>query len=144
MTEIPLWPTLNAAFNALSACLLLTGRFLIARGNRAMHRAAMMGALACSIAFLISYVLYHLHAGSVRFLGTGAVRTVYLVILSSHSILALIIVPMVIVTLMRALRARFDRHKALAPWTFFLWLYVSVTGVAVYVFLYLLFPRQPA
>lgn len=143
MTDIPLWPSLNAGFNALSACFLLAGRLLIARGNRAMHRAAMLGALGSSIAFLVSYVLYHLHVGSVRFRGAGTIRVVYLLLLTSHSILAVVIVPMVVVTLLRALRSQFDRHIAIAPWTFFLWLYVSVTGVTVYLFLYCFYPQPP-
>jgi uncharacterized membrane protein YozB (DUF420 family) len=129
-------PTLNAVLNATAAGLLVLGWLQIRKGRVAAHRAAMLGALAVSAAFLTSYVVYHAHAGSRPFQGTGPIRAVYFTILITHVVLAAAIVPMVIVTLARALRERFDRHARLARWTLPLWLYVSVTGVLVYLMLY--------
>jgi uncharacterized membrane protein YozB (DUF420 family) len=105
----------------------------------AAHRAIMLTAFATSSLFLVSYLYYHAHVGSVHFRGTGWSRPVYFTILTSHTILAIVIVPMVLITLSRALRERFDQHRAIARWTFPLWLYVSVTGVVVYLMLYRLF-----
>jgi putative membrane protein len=105
----------------------------------AAHRAAMMTAVSVSTLFLTSYLYYHAHVGSVHFQGRGWSRPVYFSILISHTVLAATIVPMVIVTLSRALRERFDRHRAIARWTYPLWLYVSVTGVVIYFMLYHLF-----
>jgi uncharacterized membrane protein YozB (DUF420 family) len=105
----------------------------------AAHRAVMIAALTSSTLFLTSYLYYHYHVGSVHFQGQGLSRPLYFSILISHTILAIVIVPMVIITLSRALRERFDRHRAIARWTFPLWMYVSVTGVIVYVMLYHLF-----
>jgi uncharacterized membrane protein YozB (DUF420 family) len=105
----------------------------------AAHRALMLTALVTSSLFLISYLYYHWHVGSVRFQGQGWSRPLYFTILISHTILAAAIVPLVIITLSRALRERFDRHRAIARWTFPLWLYVSVTGVVIYFMLYHLF-----
>jgi putative membrane protein len=102
----------------------------------AAHRAFMLAALASSSLFLASYLYYHAHVGSVHFQGRGWSRPVYFTILTSHTILAAVIVPMVIITLIRALRGRFDRHRAIARWTYPLWMYVSVTGVIVYFMLY--------
>ena len=129
-------PTLNAVLNATAAGLLVLGWLQIRKGRVAAHRAAMLGALSVSAAFLTSYVVYHAHAGSRPFQGTGPIRAVYFTILITHVVLAAAIVPMVIVTLARALRERFDRHARLARWTLPLWLYVSVTGVLVYLMLY--------
>jgi uncharacterized membrane protein YozB (DUF420 family) len=136
MTDFSVFPKINASLNACSALLLVTGRALIARGNRAAHRAVMLAALGTSTLFLISYLYYHAHVGSVHFRGTGWSRPVYFTILISHTILAAVIVPMVIITLKRALAGRFDRHRTIARWTFPLWLYVSLTGVLVYWMLY--------
>ena len=116
--------------------LLLTGRWFISKGRVASHRAAMITAVVTSTLFLMSYLYYHAHVGSVHFQGTGWSRPVYFTVLISHVILAVVIVPLVLVTLTRALRERFDRHRAIARWTFPLWLYVSVTGVLVYFMLY--------
>ena len=129
-------PTLNAVLNATSAVLLLTGWWLIRRGRRDAHRRAMLAALATSTLFLVSYLAYHFEVGSVRFTGQGPVRTVYFAILISHTVLAAAIVPLVLVTLARALRGRFEAHRALARITLPLWLWVSVSGVVVYWMLY--------
>lgn len=137
--EFQIFPALNATLNGASALLLLTGRQLIRRGRMAAHRAVMLTALVTSSLFLVSYLYYHAHVGSIRFQGQGWTRPLYFTILISHTILAVVIVPMVIVTLSRALRRRFDRHRALARWTYPLWLYVSVTGVVIYFMLYHLF-----
>ena len=130
------FPALEAILNGTSAVLLLVGRGFIKRGRIAAHRAVMIAALVSSSLFLVCYLYYHAHVGSVHFQGQGWSRPVYFSILISHTILAAAIVPMVIITLNRALRARFDRHRAIARWTFPLWLYVSVTGVLVYFMLY--------
>jgi uncharacterized membrane protein YozB (DUF420 family) len=137
--EYAIFPVINATLNGTSAVLLLVGRGLIKRGRMAAHRAVMLTAMVTSSLFLISYLYYHYHVGSVRFQGQGWSRPVYFSILISHTILAVVIVPMVIITLSRALRQRYDRHRAIARWTFPLWLYVSVTGVIIYLMLYQIF-----
>ena len=129
-------PALNAILNTTSAVLLCIGWILIKRGRRMQHRAVMIAAVCTSVLFLISYLTYHAQVGSVRFTRLGPVRTLYFTILLTHTILAVVIVPMVLVTLSRGLRERFDRHRAIARWTLPLWLYVSVTGVVVYLMLY--------
>ena len=129
-------PTLNAALNALSALLLVTGYVLIRRRRIEAHRKAMLAAFACSTLFLASYLFYHFQVGSVRFPGTGAARTFYLAILLTHTVLAAAVPVLAPVTLFRALSGRYDRHKRIARVTLPIWLYVSVTGVAVYWMLY--------
>ncbi len=129
-------PALNATLNGLSFILLVTGITLIKRGRRDAHRLAMLAALTSSTLFLISYVIYHLNVLSKPFEGQGPVRYVYFTILISHIILAATIVPLVIVTTVRALKANFVRHRAIAKITYPLWMYVSVTGVVIYVMLY--------
>jgi putative membrane protein len=129
-------PHLNAALNGTSALLLLLGFCLIKRKNRNAHRGTMTAAFAASVLFLISYLTYHAHAGSVRFEGQGWTRLLYFAILISHSTLAAVALPMILVTLGRALRNRFDLHRRIARWTLPVWLYVSVTGVIVYLMLY--------
>jgi uncharacterized membrane protein YozB (DUF420 family) len=129
-------PTLNATLNAASAALLTTGWLLIRRGRREAHRRAMLAAVACSALFLTSYLIYHAQVGSVRFRGEGALRLAYFGLLISHSILAAAIVPLVLVTATRGLRGRFAAHKAIARVTLPLWVWVSVSGVAVYWMLY--------
>jgi uncharacterized membrane protein YozB (DUF420 family) len=129
-------PALNAGLNATSAVLLALGFFLIRKGRREAHKRAMLAALCCSSLFLVSYLVYHAHVGSVRFRGQGPVRTVYFAILISHTILAVTVVPLALVTLVRALQARFDRHRRIARITLPIWGYVSVTGVIVYWMLY--------
>jgi uncharacterized membrane protein YozB (DUF420 family) len=132
-------PALNAVLNGTSAVLLLAGRALIRRRQMRAHRALMLAALGTSLAFLASYLYYHAHVGSVHFPGQGWSRPLYFSILLSHTILAAVIVPLVLVTLTRALRARYRLHRALARWTFPLWMYVSLTGVVIYLMLYKLF-----
>jgi uncharacterized membrane protein YozB (DUF420 family) len=129
-------PAANALLNALSAMLLLAGYLLIRAHRTAAHRIAMLGAVASSTLFLASYLYYHAHVGSVRFTGQGPLRTVYFFILGTHTVLAAAIVPLVLVTLQRALRGRFDRHRRIARITLPLWAYVSVTGVVIYWMLY--------
>ena len=132
-------PHVNAALNATSFLLLVAAFYQIRRGNVSAHRRLMLSALAVSGLFLVSYVAYHAQYGSVRFQGQGAVRAVYFVILITHIILAAAIVPLVVVTVLRALRGDFARHRRIARWTYPLWLYVSITGVVVYVMLYHLY-----
>jgi len=134
--QYAIFPVINATLNGASTILLLTGRWLLSRHRIAQHRLVMLTAFVTSTLFLISYLYYHFHVGSVRFQGTGWTRPVYFTILISHVLLAIAIVPLVVVTLARALRERFDKHRAIARWTFPLWLYVSVTGVLVYFMLY--------
>jgi len=129
-------PTLNASLNAISAVLLVSGYTLIRRGRRKAHERCMLGALTTSALFLISYVIYHYNAGSRPFPGQGAIRGVYFAILATHVVLAMIIVPLALVTAARGLRSDFSRHVRIARWTFPLWLYVSVTGVVIYLMLY--------
>jgi uncharacterized membrane protein YozB (DUF420 family) len=136
------YPALIAGLNGTSAVLLLTGRYMIASGRMAAHRACMIAAVVASSLFLVCYVYFHVHVGNILFLGTGVWRKVYFAILIPHVILAIVIVPLVIVTLSRGLRARYDRHRAIARWTFPLWMYVSVTGVIVYFMLYQWFPHS--
>ncbi len=129
-------PALNATLNAVAAGLLVIGWVLIRRGHVKAHRAVMIAALVCSVAFLTSYLIYHYQVGSVRFQGTGAARTVYFTILISHTILAAAVPVLAVITVVRAVRRKFAEHKAIARWTLPIWLYVSVTGVAVYWMLY--------
>jgi putative membrane protein len=129
-------PAVNATLNALSALLLLTGYVFIRRGEWQRHRMAMLAAFGTSILFLVSYVTYHAHVGSKHFPHHGIIRTVYFTILLTHTVLAVVIVPLALVTLSRGLSARYDRHRAIARWTLPIWLYVSVTGVVVYLMLY--------
>src|SRR5882672_538575 len=135
-SQYAIFPVINASLNGASTILLLIGRWFISQRQIAAHRLTMITAVITSTLFLISYLYYHAHVGSVHFQGTGWSRPVYFTILISHVLLAATIVPLVIITLTRALRERFDRHRAIARWTFPLWLYVSVTGVLVYFMLY--------
>jgi len=129
-------PTVNAVLNSTSAVLLGFGYRCIRRRQVAAHRACMLGAFAVSVLFLVSYLTYHAQVGSVRFSGTGALRGLYLTILASHSVLAAVVPPLAVLTVVRALRGQVDRHRRLARWTLPIWLYVSVTGVVVYLMLY--------
>lgn len=129
-------PALNATLNATSFVLLTTGWFLIKSGRRQAHKWCMIAALTMSAAFLTSYVIYHLQVGSVPFQGTGWIRTLYFAVLIPHVILAAAIVPMILITVSRGLSNKFDKHKKIAKITLPLWLYVSVTGVIVYLMLY--------
>jgi uncharacterized membrane protein YozB (DUF420 family) len=137
--SIGLLPHLNATLNFTSAIFLVSGYLLIRRGHESAHKRCMIAALSCSVAFLTSYVVYHLHAGSRPFEGVGPIRVIYFAILITHVVLAAVIVPLVIMTATRGLRSQFDRHVRIARWTLPLWLYVSVTGVIVYVMLYQLY-----
>jgi putative membrane protein len=129
-------PALNATLNALSAVCLTAGYVFIKRRDRVNHMRAMLAALGTSAVFLVSYVVYHANVGSKPFPGHGVVRVIYLTILFTHVVLAAVILPMALVTARRGLRGRFDRHVPLARWTLPLWMYVSVTGVVIYVMLY--------
>jgi uncharacterized membrane protein YozB (DUF420 family) len=129
-------PTVNAALNSLSAVFLLGGYLFIRAKRRNAHRVCMLSAFGCSILFLISYLIYHFQVGSVPFKGQGWIRPVYFTILITHTILATSVVPLALITLFRAVRERFAAHRRIARWTFPIWLYVSVTGVVVYLMLY--------
>ena len=133
-------PHLNATLNASSFILLSSGYYFIRRKNVIAHRNCQIAALTASVLFLISYIVYHLHHGTTRFAGQGIVRPIYFTILTTHTILAAVIVPFVIITLRRAMRGDFLRHKAIARWTLPMWMYVSITGVVVYLMLYHLYP----
>src|SRR5687768_12893578 len=138
---IPYLPHLNACLNSTSAILLFTGyRFIRAR-NVIAHRACQIAALAISILFLASYLTYHFNHGTTRFQGTGLARPIYFTILTTHTILAMVIVPLVILTFYRAFRGDFLRHRRIARITLPLWLYVSVTGVIIYLMLYQIYPH---
>jgi putative membrane protein len=129
-------PTVNATLNAIAAVLLVCGFVMIKRGRIETHRRFMLSAFATSALFLVSYVVYHANVGSRPFAGQGAIRLVYFAILISHVVLAAVILPMALITLTHALRRRFERHVPIARWTLPIWLYVSVTGVIVYLMLY--------
>jgi len=129
-------PALNATLNATSAVLLAIGYGCIRAQRVLAHKLCMLGAFVVSTLFLISYVIYHLHAGTHRFPGQGWIRPVYFTVLFSHTILAMVIVPLILMTLYRAARRQFDRHRVIARWTLPLWFYVSVTGVFIYFMLY--------
>lgn len=129
-------PTVNAILNSLSAVLLVLGYRQIKLGRRENHKRLMIATVSVSALFLASYLTYHWFHGSTRFLGEGWIRPVYFIILISHTILAASVVPLVLITLRRGLKSDFLRHKRIARWTFPIWLYVSVTGVIVYLLLY--------
>lgn len=129
-------PAVNASLNAISTVFLATGWMLIRRRRIEAHRACMLAAFTASALFLTSYVIYHANVGSVPFRGVGAMRILYFAILIPHVILAASVLPLALITLSRALSRRFDRHRQIARWTLPIWLFVSVTGVVVYVMLY--------
>ena len=132
-------PALNATLNGIAAILLVTGYLFIKQGRRRQHQWCMLGALTTSALFLVSYVTYHLHAGSRPFPGQGPIRVVYFGILITHVILAAVIVPLALLTAVRGLRSQFEKHVRIARWTFPVWVYVSVTGVVIYLMLYELY-----
>ena len=136
MLDVHDLPAVNAALNSLSTLLLITGWFLIRNRKIAAHRAVMITALVTSSLFLTSYLVYHAQVGSVKFQGQGPIRTVYFAILISHTILAAAVPFLAGITVWRAYKRRFDRHRAIARWTLPIWLYVSATGVIVYFMLY--------
>jgi putative membrane protein len=135
-------PHFNAFLNFSSFVLLLSGYLFIRRKNIIAHRNCQIAALSVSILFLISYLTYHFNHGTTRFQGQGIARPIYFTILTTHTILAVVIVPFVIITFLRAKRGDFLRHRAIARWTLPMWLYVSVTGVLVYLMLYHLYPSR--
>jgi len=139
---VPFLPHLNAALNTTSALLLLAGFRFIRLGRIQSHRNCQVTAVISSTLFLISYLTYHYYHGASRFAGQGIVRPVYFTILITHTILAIVIVPLILVTLYRATRGDFIRHRRIARWTLPLWLYVSVTGVIVYLMLYQVYPSR--
>ena len=127
---------LNASLNGTSAILLACGYTAIRNGKMKVHKAFMISAFVVSTLFLISYLIYHYRVGHVIFQGQGWIRPVYFALLLSHTVLAIVIVPLILITLRRAWLEKFDRHRAIARWTLPLWFYVSVTGVIVYILLY--------
>jgi putative membrane protein len=141
-------PAINASLNGLSAVLLTAGFIFIRQKKVIAHRNCMISAFCVSVVFLICYLTYHaylavvLHRGPTRFENPLWFRPIYLTILLTHTILAIVIVPMILITLSRAFRERFDKHKKIARWTWPLWMYVSVTGVIVYLLLYQIFPQK--
>ena len=141
---MPFAPTLNATLNASSGVFLTLGYFFIRSRRIRAHKTCMLAAFACSTVFLVSYVIYHLQVGSVPFRGQGWIRPVYFTLLTSHTILAVTVVPLALVTLARSLRGDFQRHRAIARWTLPVWLYVSATGVIVYFLLYHLYAAPAA
>ncbi len=135
-------PALNALLNGLAAAFLAAGYVFIRRQNQTAHRNCMIGALSMSVLFLVGYLTYHFAVhGVTRFRDPAWFRPFYLVLLLTHTVLAAAIAPMIIITLSRALRKRFDRHKVIARWTWPMWMYVSVTGVLIYLLLYQIFPQ---
>jgi uncharacterized membrane protein YozB (DUF420 family) len=139
---VPLLPHLNALLNGTCAVLLVTGYVFIRRGRVPAHRTCQVAAVVTSTIFLASYLTYHYYHGATRFPGQGIARLVYFTILISHTILAIVIVPLVLVTLYRAVRGDFERHRKIARWTLPIWIYVSVTGVLVYLMLYQIYPSS--
>jgi uncharacterized membrane protein YozB (DUF420 family) len=137
-----LHPTINATLNALSAVFLLIAYRAIRRLQIGKHKRWMLVAASTSAIFLVSYLVYHYRVGSVRFVGVGSARTVYFAILGSHTLLAIVVLPLVLRTLFLGLKRRDDPHRRIAKWTFPIWLYVSLTGVIVYVMLYHLYPNS--
>ncbi len=143
MLELSNLPAVNALLNGLCAVLLTAGFVFIKRGNKTAHRNCMIAALVTSVVFLASYLTYHFTVKAVtRFVEPAWFRPIYLTILLTHTVLAAVIVPMVIMTTVRALKERFDAHKRIARWTWPLWMYVSVTGVIIYLLLYQIFPQS--
>ncbi len=141
-------PVVNATLNGLSAIFLALGFVFIKRGNKIAHRNCMISAFGTSVVFLACYLTYHtwlamvLHQGPTRFVNPAWFRPIYLTILLTHTVLAVVIVPMILITLNRAWRERFALHKKIARWTWPLWMYVSVTGVVIYWLLYVQFPQR--
>jgi len=135
-------PALNACLNSLSTVFLTLGYIFIKRQNKAAHRNCMAGALTTSTLFLASYLYYHFHAGRTVFAEPAWFRPIYLAILLTHTVLAVVIAPMVIATVIRAIQGNWEKHKRIARWTWPLWMYVSVTGVVIYLLLYQIFPQK--
>jgi putative membrane protein len=142
LEQYAFFPALNASLNGTSAVLLLTGRVLIAKKRMLAHRFCMLAAVVASSLFLACYVFFHYKVGNILFLGQGWSRPVYFTILISHVTLAIVIVPLAIITLTRGLNGHYAKHRTIARWTWPLWMYVSVTGVIVYFMLYQWFPHS--
>lgn len=140
LIEVSALPSINACFNTLSATLIAAGWWQIRQGRTRAHAACMIAALASSALFLAGYLYYHAHAGTTRFTAQGWVRPLYFTILLTHTVLAVVIVPLIAATVVQAARRKWESHRRWARWTLPLWLYVSVTGVFVYFFLYHWFP----
>lgn len=139
MLDVETLPAVNASLNGVATILLTAGYVFIRRGQVSRHRACMLAAFAVSVLFLASYTVYHANVGSRPFAGEGIVRFIYFAVLIPHVVLAAVVPPLALLTLARALRGQLDRHRRLARWTLPIWLFVSVTGVVVYLFLYVLF-----
>jgi len=135
-------PAINASLNGLSAVLLTAGYIFIRRKNQAAHQKCMTAAIVTSVIFLACYLTYHAHAGRTIFKNPQWFRPIYLILLLTHTVLAVTIIPLIIITFSRAVKRRFDLHKKIARWTWPLWMYVSVTGVIVYLLLYKIFPQR--
>lgn len=140
--NLTLFPAVNASLNGLSGVFLLLGYYYIRQRNIATHRRFMLAACITSTVFLASYLTYHALAGSTRFTATGPIRTVYFSILLSHTILAVVVLPLAILSVWNGLKNRVEQHRRVARWTFPIWMYVSVTGVLVYFFLYQWYPAR--
>lgn len=140
MLEIYDLPHVNAALNGATIVLLAAGLYYVLNGRPERHKACMVGALAVSGAFLVTYLIYHFNSGLAQFGGTGVIRPIYFSILIAHIIIAVVITPLVPITVFRALSGRLDRHKRIARWTWPLWMYVAVSGVVVYVMAIHLYP----
>jgi putative membrane protein len=144
MLSVSVLPHLNAVLNGIAACLLISGFFFIKSGNRFAHRWCMVAALTVSGLFLISYVTLRFYTPIFVFQGEGAIRIFYYILLISHVLLAMAIVPLVLITVLRAFKDRFAAHKKIARWTWPVWMYVSVSGILVYLMLYQLYPLKTA
>ncbi len=142
MLEIHQLPHVNAALNGVTIVFLAGGLYYILNGDRERHKACMVGALAVSAAFLVTYLIYHFNSGLAKFGGTGVIRPIYFSILIAHIIIAVVITPLVPITVFRAFTGRFDRHKRIARWTWPLWMYVAISGVVVYIMAVHLFPFE--
>ena len=141
MLEIHELPHVNAALNGATILFLAAGLYFILQGRPDRHRACMIGALVVSGAFLVSYLIYHFNSGLAQFGGTGVIRPIYFAILIAHILIAVVITPLVPITVFRALSGRFERHKRIARWTWPLWMYVALSGVIVYVMAVHLYPN---
>lgn len=135
-------PAVNASLNALCAMFLTLGYIFIKQGRKEAHRNCMVSAFVTSTIFLVCYLVYHFHAGRTVFRDPPWMRPIYLILLLTHTVLAVVIVPLVLLTLHRAIKERFELHKKIARWTWPLWMYVSVTGVVIYLLLYQIFPQR--
>ncbi len=142
MNIIDFLPHAQAVLNITAVCLMTTGYYYIRQQNKAAHKACMLSALAVSTLFLMAYLYYHSQVGNVKFAGEGLIRPIYFSILASHILLAALIVPLILVTLAHALRGKFVKHRQIARWTLPIWIYVSLTGVIVYLFAFHIYPSE--